>query len=64
MAKVPYVDKDECTGCGDCVENLPSVFQLDDDDIAEVKDPKGASEEEIQGAIDDCPAEAISWKES
>jgi len=63
MAKVPYVDKDECTGCGDCVENCPEVFQFDEDDLAEVKNPNGASEEEIQDAIDNCPAEAIHWKE-
>lgn len=63
MAKVPVVDQDECTGCETCVDICPGVFALNDDMVAEVTDPKGASEEEIQEAIDSCPVECISWKE-
>jgi ferredoxin len=63
MAKVPVVDQDECTGCETCVDICPGVFVLNDDMVAEVTDPNGASEEEIQEAIDSCPVECISWKE-
>jgi ferredoxin len=63
MAKVPYVDKDACTSCGVCVENVPTVFRYDDDMKAEVFDPNGASEAEIQDAIDMCPAACIHWQE-
>lgn len=63
MAKTVYVNKDECTSCGLCADDLPDVFTMDDDDLAEVSNPKGASEEEIQQVMDDCPGECILWKD-
>jgi ferredoxin len=63
MSKIPYVDQDECTGCGLCEEVCPEVFQLNEDDVAEVHDPEGAPEEQIQEAIDSCPVECIHWQE-
>lgn len=64
MNKSAWVDKDECTGCGLCVENLPDVFRMDDDGLAECYNSQGASEEEIQSeAIDVCPVECIHWEE-
>jgi len=62
MAKIPVIDPDLCTGCELCVETVPDVFGMEGD-IATVVDPNGASEEEIQEAIDNCPVEAISWEE-
>ena len=63
MAKVPYVEKEECTSCNVCVDTVPGVFRMDDDNKAEVFDPSGADESEIQEAIDVCPAACIHWKE-
>ena len=62
MAKVPFVDADLCTGCELCVETWSDVFEMESD-VAIVSNPEGASEEEIQEAIDNCPVEAIIWKE-
>ncbi len=62
MAKVPVIDADLCTGCELCVETCSDVFTMDDD-LAKVANPTGASEDEIQEAIDNCPVEAISWEE-
>jgi ferredoxin len=61
--KVPKVDADLCTGCGACADICPEVFELGSDDVAKVTNPQGASEADIQQAIDSCPVEAISWGE-
>jgi len=63
MAKIPYIDQDECTSCVQCADNLPDVFRMDDDDLAEIVDPAGADEDAIQEEIDACPGECIHWKE-
>jgi len=36
---------------------------MGENDIAVVKNPTGASESDVQEAIDACPAEAIGWSE-
>jgi len=63
MARIPYVEKEECTSCNVCVDTVPTVFRMDDDSKAEVFDPSGASEQEIQDAMDLCPVACIRWKE-
>ena len=63
MARRPYVDPDMCTGCELCVDTCPDVFEMNDEGVAEVYDRDGADEDEIQEAIDNCPVEAISWKD-
>lgn len=63
MARRPYVDPDMCTGCELCVDTCPDVFEMNDEGLAVVYDPRGADEEDIQEAIDSCPVEAISWKD-
>ena len=63
MGKEVYVDQDECTSCGQCADNLPEVFAMDEDDLAFVTDSDGGSEEAVQEEIDQCPGECIHWKE-
>lgn len=63
MAKKPVVNVDECTGCEVCVQTCPDVFQMNDDGVAEVTNPTGAPEDEIQEAIDACPVQCIVWEE-
>ncbi len=62
MAKDVTIDRDECTSCGQCADDLPEVFGMDDDDIAVVLNGSAASEDDIQEEIDACPGECILWK--
>jgi ferredoxin len=62
MARIPYVDQDACISCGLCVDVVPGVFRLNDDNLAEVYDPSGAPEQKIQEAVDGCPVSCIYWE--
>ncbi len=61
MAKV-WVD-DTCIGCEACVDALPEVFEMTDDGKARVKNPEGASLEEIKEVAEACPTESIKIEE-
>lgn len=63
MARSFYVDEDECIGCGACVDSCPDVFRMTDDNVAEVYNLEGASEEEVQDAMDACPVTCIHWED-
>ncbi|CAH2032617.1 ferredoxin [Trichlorobacter ammonificans] len=61
MVKKPFVDPDVCISCGLCVSVCPGVFHFNSAGKSECYDPEGATEAEIQSAIDGCPVQAISW---
>jgi len=63
MARHPQIDKEKCIGCGTCAAMCAGVFTLGEDGKAGVTNPEGASEDEVQTAINSCPAGAISWQE-
>jgi ferredoxin len=64
MARIVYVDQEECIGCGTCEEICPEVFRLNTEtEKAEVVDPSGAPEDRVEEAIEACPVECIHWKE-
>lgn len=63
MGGTVTINEDECIGCETCCEMCPDVFQYDSDaNKAKVVNPTGASDDEIQAAIDACPATCISWE--
>jgi ferredoxin len=63
--KIPVIDTEACIACGNCEAVCPEVFRLNENlGHSEVINPWGASEERIQDAIDQCPAQCISWEES
>jgi len=71
MSKIVTVDKEECTSCSLCTDELSDYFRMDDDDMAETHNggnnvnaaevPDGDISK-VQEVLDDCPAECISWK--
>ena len=63
MAKTVTIDQNECISCGACVDTCPEVFRMNDDSLAEIFKADGASEEEIQDAIESCPVTCIKWEE-
>jgi len=55
------VDKDLCIGCGLCEGIEPSVFQMNNENQAEViADTTPQTEDAVAEAIDSCPVGAIS----
>jgi ferredoxin len=53
------VDRALCYGFGDCVDSLPDVFALDEEDTAIVLDPDAAPLDDIVEAAQNCPVDAI-----
>ena len=59
----PYIEEEECIACGSCEELCPEVFRLNESlGFAQVVNPEGASEDQIQEAMDACPTQCIHWE--
>ena len=56
------LDHSGCIGCGLCVDTCPSVFQMADDQLAEVYQEIVPTEDEAsaQEAADGCPVSVIT----
>ena len=54
------VDRDMCTGIGNCVVVAPTVFKLDEQNKAVVLDPGTVSKDKLVEAAESCPMEAIT----
>ena len=58
------VNKEECTGCGLCVDTCPEVLEMEDDVARVVIDPVPPDQEEaLREAAEECPSEAIVIEE-
>jgi ferredoxin len=62
MNKIPVVDQESCISCGLCISTCPGVFHFNSSGKSECFDPSGATEQNIQQAIDGCPVQCISWE--
>ena len=54
---IPKVNKEECTGCEECVEECPAEAISMKDDVAVID---GNECTECSACVDTCPAEAIT----
>lgn len=62
--RIPKIGADCCQACGNCEAACPEVFHLNEDaGKSEVINPRGAPEDRIQDAIDQCPEQCIDWEE-
>ena len=53
------IDRDLCTGIGNCVAVAPSVFKLDASGKAVTGNLKSVTEEKLREAAESCPLNAV-----
>ncbi len=53
------INRDLCTGLGNCVALAPTVFELDEEDKAVVLDPSSVDDDALLEAAESCPYGAI-----
>lgn len=53
------VDRNLCTGLGNCGALAPTVFKLDKYNKAVILDPKSVDENTLMSAAESCPINAI-----
>jgi len=71
MPRIPVVDQEACIGCEACVQICPEVFRMEEPESeghhhehkSQVYNPTGASEEQIEKAMDNCPVACIYWQD-
>ena len=67
MSQIPAIDPECCIGCEVCTQLCPEVFKMEDShnghahEKAVVHNPDGAPSEQIETAMDSCPAACIYW---
>ena len=60
MAKYKIeIDREACIGDQACVNDAPETFEIDDENIAKVKNDQGNPAEDILSAAQNCPTDAI-----
>jgi ferredoxin len=58
------IDRELCVGFGDCVEQAPEAFQLDEQGLAVFAEPERVDRTTLLEACDACPVDAITvWDE-
>ena len=55
----PWIDRNECTSCDECVNINPSIFAYDDEKKAFIKDPKGGPYKDIVRSAEKCTGQCI-----
>jgi ferredoxin len=53
------IDRELCSGAGNCVALAPTVFKLDKTNKAVILDPDSIDDEALMEAAESCPENAI-----
>lgn len=53
------IDREACVGDGLCCDEAPETFEMDDENIAIVKNAEGDEADDIVSAAQNCPTDAI-----
>jgi len=64
MSRV-QVDRERCVGSGVCESLAPEVFEIDDDGVLQVhhEEPSADELDDVQHAVQQCPARALALAE-
>lgn len=54
------VDRTLCVGFAECLKVAPTVFELDEENVATVLDPESVDVETLKEAARACPVDAIT----
>ncbi len=54
------VDRTLCVGFGDCVQEAPEAFRLDEEEVVVFESPEQVGCERLLRACEVCPVDAIS----
>lgn len=59
------VDRDRCEANGVCEGLVPEVFQLDDEDVLQIREPQPPPElvDTVRHAVRSCPKAALELRE-
>lgn len=64
MSKPFYLDDEECISCGTCADICPDCFRFESSMAHAEVISLNCPEDQIQEAMDSCPAVCIHWGES
>jgi ferredoxin len=54
------IDRTLCVGFGDCLDEAPHAFRLDDDGVATFAGPEAVAQERLLRACGACPVDALT----
>ena len=54
------VDRTLCVGFGDCVQEAPEAFRLDEEEVVVFESPEQVERERLLRACEVCPVDALS----
>jgi pyruvate-ferredoxin/flavodoxin oxidoreductase len=57
--EAPWIDRNECTSCDECIGINPNIFAYDKENKAYIKDPKGGPYKDIVRAAEKCTGQCI-----